>query len=198
MGHQCARLQWHHRQQAPRADRWTHGLHTALLRRILGCAGGAPRGHRPDRGHQRARGHAVGSQRRQRRDQCHHKGRQGHARGAAVGRRRDRAARLRNRPLRRGAGVDGSGSDLRQSVWSRCDGVAQWPGRRRRLAPVAGWVPHGLGRVKREPRHPARRSVRWPHRPAHSCRHRGQRRQRHGEVVAHDLRNVESRSPALL
>src|SRR5207244_186983 len=58
---------------------------------------------------------------------------------------------------------------------------------------------NGVGRGARQSGHPARRSGRWPHRPAEPRRrHRGQRRQRGGEVVAHDLRTVESRRAVVL
>ena len=87
------------RQQDAGDDRRAHGLHAAVLGRLLGRAGRAARGHRAHRGHQRPGRHALGHQCGQRRDQHHHQvrgpdaagdGRRGRGRHAA---RRQRAHR---------------------------------------------------------------------------------------------------------
>ncbi len=57
--------------------------------------------------------------------------------------------------LRSALGLQCSRPDLRQGVRSRRGGLAQRPGRGGGLAPVAGWVPHGLGPIELEPCHPA-------------------------------------------
>ena len=58
---QRARLQQQRRQQAAGADRRPHGLHAAVLRRVLGRAGRDARGHRAHRGDQRARAARCGA-----------------------------------------------------------------------------------------------------------------------------------------
>ncbi len=101
VGHQRPWLQHRSGEQAAGDDRRAHGLHAALLRRLLGGAGHAAGRHRSHRGHQRTGRHDVGRQRRQRRDQHHHAQRGGHAGALRGGRRWLDAARVRGTSLRR-------------------------------------------------------------------------------------------------
>ena len=96
-------------EQAARPDRRPQRLHAAPFRRVLGAAPAAARGHRADRGDQRARRDALRPQRGQRRDQHRHPRRARHDRRAGPRHRRHaradarRALRLRARRRRRGA-----------------------------------------------------------------------------------------------
>ena len=160
LGDQLPRLQQRELGQAAGALRYAQHLHAALLRRLLGRAGLAPRGRRPHRGHPRTGRVSLGSQRRQRRHQRHDPERERNARRLFRGRRGQRGARLRRRALRRAPGRRSLFQGLRQRLRPRRD-VQPRRDVERQVEAGPLRLSHGLGaRGERQDHLPGRRLCR--------------------------------------